>query len=71
MTNRQHPAPPDTVVVGAGLPGPACALGLSEAGLRVELLEASDERCPPSSPTGCRAAREVLADRAAARTART
>ncbi|MFF5896907.1 NAD(P)/FAD-dependent oxidoreductase [Streptomyces argenteolus] len=42
MTNRQHPAPPDAVVVGAGLAGLACALDLCEAGLRVELLEASD-----------------------------
>ncbi|MYX72958.1 NAD(P)/FAD-dependent oxidoreductase, partial [Streptomyces sp. SID3915] len=42
MTNRQHPAAPDTVVVGAGLAGLACALDLSRAGLRVELLEASD-----------------------------
>lgn len=42
MTNRQHPAPPDAVVVGAGLAGLACALDLCAAGLRVELLEASD-----------------------------
>lgn len=42
MTNRQHPSPPDAVVVGAGLAGLACALDLSGAGLRVELLEASD-----------------------------
>ncbi|MFD9286866.1 NAD(P)/FAD-dependent oxidoreductase [Streptomyces sp. NPDC060030] len=42
MTNPQHPPPPDAVVVGAGLAGLACALDLSGAGLRVELLEASD-----------------------------
>ncbi|MEU1485783.1 NAD(P)/FAD-dependent oxidoreductase [Streptomyces sp. NPDC005752] len=42
MTNRQHPPPPDAVVVGAGLAGLACALDLSGAGFRVELLEASD-----------------------------
>ncbi|MEV0026404.1 NAD(P)/FAD-dependent oxidoreductase [Streptomyces atroolivaceus] len=42
MTNRQHPPAPDAVVVGAGLAGLACALDLSGAGLRVELLEASD-----------------------------
>ncbi|MFE5239559.1 MULTISPECIES: NAD(P)/FAD-dependent oxidoreductase [unclassified Streptomyces] len=42
MTKPQHPSPPDAVVVGAGLAGLACALDLVEAGLRVELLEASD-----------------------------
>src|SRR6478735_8668827 len=42
MTNRQHPGPPDALVVGAGLAGLACALDLIRAGLRVELLEASD-----------------------------
>ncbi|MEU9062785.1 NAD(P)/FAD-dependent oxidoreductase [Streptomyces sp. NPDC048430] len=42
MTNRQHPPAPDAVVVGAGLAGLACALDLCGAGLRVELLEASD-----------------------------
>lgn len=42
MTNRQQPPPPDAVVVGAGLAGLACALDLRGAGLRVELLEASD-----------------------------
>ncbi|MEU9361219.1 NAD(P)/FAD-dependent oxidoreductase [Streptomyces sp. NPDC048301] len=42
MTNRQHPPRPDAVVVGAGLAGLSCALDLIEAGLRVEVLEASD-----------------------------
>ncbi|MEU9233902.1 NAD(P)/FAD-dependent oxidoreductase [Streptomyces subrutilus] len=34
---------PDAIVVGAGLAGLACALDLSRSGLRVHLLEASDE----------------------------
>ncbi|KOV74886.1 amine oxidase [Streptomyces sp. AS58] len=37
-----HREGPDTVVVGAGLAGLACALDLSRAGRRVALLEASD-----------------------------
>ncbi|MFE7808039.1 NAD(P)/FAD-dependent oxidoreductase [Streptomyces sp. NPDC057430] len=37
-----HPGTLDTVVVGAGLAGLACALDLSRAGQRVALLEASD-----------------------------
>ncbi|WP_328908216.1 FAD-dependent oxidoreductase [Streptomyces sp. NBC_00234] len=41
MTDQQRP-PPDTLVVGAGLAGIVCALDLSRAGLRVQLLEASD-----------------------------
>ncbi|MEU0373853.1 NAD(P)/FAD-dependent oxidoreductase [Streptomyces sp. NPDC006283] len=39
---HQHHRAPDAVVVGAGLAGIACALDLGRAGLRVELLEASD-----------------------------
>ncbi|MFF8828633.1 NAD(P)/FAD-dependent oxidoreductase [Streptomyces sp. NPDC015131] len=42
MTDQRHAPPPDVVVVGAGLAGLACAHDLSAAGLRVELLEASD-----------------------------
>ncbi|MEV4950060.1 NAD(P)/FAD-dependent oxidoreductase [Streptomyces sp. NPDC053755] len=46
MTTHQHGTRPgtgtDTIVVGAGLAGIACALDLSRAGQRVELLEASD-----------------------------
>ncbi|MGY0065638.1 NAD(P)/FAD-dependent oxidoreductase [Streptomyces sp. QTS137] len=38
----QHGRSPDTVVVGAGLAGLACALDLCRAGRRVALLEASD-----------------------------
>ncbi|MGW4235091.1 NAD(P)/FAD-dependent oxidoreductase [Streptomyces sp. NPDC004980] len=38
----QHRQSPDTVVVGAGLAGLACALELCRAGQRVALLEASD-----------------------------
>ncbi|WP_284117606.1 NAD(P)/FAD-dependent oxidoreductase [Streptomyces fragilis] len=38
----QPPHTPDTVVVGAGLAGLACALDLCRAGRRVALLEASD-----------------------------
>ncbi|MGW0933215.1 NAD(P)/FAD-dependent oxidoreductase [Streptomyces sp. NPDC002644] len=41
MTGRPRNAP-DTVVVGAGLAGLACALDLCRAGRRVTLLEASD-----------------------------
>ncbi|KAF0648221.1 MULTISPECIES: NAD(P)/FAD-dependent oxidoreductase [Streptomyces] len=41
MTSHHHAAP-DTVVVGAGLAGLACALDLCRAGRRVALLEASD-----------------------------
>jgi Phytoene dehydrogenase and related proteins len=41
MTDRQRRTP-DTLVVGAGLAGIACALDLSRIGLKVELLEASD-----------------------------
>ncbi len=41
MTGQQRPAA-GTIVVGAGLAGLACALDLSRAGRRVELLEASD-----------------------------
>ncbi|WP_399881860.1 NAD(P)/FAD-dependent oxidoreductase [Streptomyces sp. BBFR51] len=41
MTAR-HAGSPDTVVVGAGLAGLACALDLCGAGRRVTLLEASD-----------------------------
>ncbi|MFF0855336.1 NAD(P)/FAD-dependent oxidoreductase [Streptomyces sp. NPDC003280] len=37
-----HSGQPDTVVVGAGLAGLACALDLCNAGRRVALLEASD-----------------------------
>lgn len=37
-----HRAPADTLVVGAGLAGLACALDLCRAGRRVVLLEASD-----------------------------
>lgn len=37
-----RPTTPDTVVVGAGLAGLACAIDLSRAGLDVQLLEASD-----------------------------
>ncbi|MFD3824761.1 NAD(P)/FAD-dependent oxidoreductase [Streptomyces sp. NPDC058625] len=37
-----HGRSPDTVVVGAGLAGLACALDLGRAGRRVALLEASD-----------------------------
>ncbi|MGW5373733.1 FAD-dependent oxidoreductase, partial [Streptomyces sp. NPDC004011] len=37
-----HSGQPDTVVVGAGLAGLACALDLCHAGRRVALLEASD-----------------------------
>ncbi|WP_351235894.1 NAD(P)/FAD-dependent oxidoreductase [Streptomyces sp. NPDC002133] len=40
--DHQHRPVPDAVVVGAGLAGIACALDLDRAGLRVELLEASD-----------------------------
>ncbi|WP_256107267.1 NAD(P)/FAD-dependent oxidoreductase [Streptomyces sp. ODS05-4] len=43
MTAAQRPPAPDAVVVGAGLAGLACALDLSRAGLRVALLEASDQ----------------------------
>ncbi|MEU1126507.1 FAD-dependent oxidoreductase, partial [Streptomyces sp. NPDC005899] len=42
MTTDQGRRRPDTVVVGAGLAGLACALDLSRAGRRVELLEAAD-----------------------------
>ncbi|QNP67095.1 NAD(P)/FAD-dependent oxidoreductase [Streptomyces genisteinicus] len=42
MTTARHPIAPDTVVVGAGLAGLACALDLCRAGQRVQLLEASD-----------------------------
>ncbi|MBM9617347.1 NAD(P)/FAD-dependent oxidoreductase [Streptomyces zhihengii] len=43
MTTPPRPSSaPDTVVVGAGLAGLACALDLCRAGLRVRLLEASD-----------------------------
>ncbi|MFE6160712.1 NAD(P)/FAD-dependent oxidoreductase [Streptomyces sp. NPDC056486] len=38
----QHQSAPDTVIVGAGLAGLACAMDLSRAGQRVALLEASD-----------------------------
>ncbi|MGW2729614.1 NAD(P)/FAD-dependent oxidoreductase [Streptomyces sp. NPDC001494] len=38
----RHSGEPDTVVVGAGLAGLACALDLCRAGRRVALLEASD-----------------------------
>ncbi|WP_395575600.1 NAD(P)/FAD-dependent oxidoreductase [Streptomyces sp. BK79] len=38
----EHRRAPDTVVVGAGLAGLACALDLCRAGWRVVLLEASD-----------------------------
>ncbi|MFI6340530.1 NAD(P)/FAD-dependent oxidoreductase [Streptomyces sp. NPDC050535] len=38
----QHRGSPETVVVGAGLAGLACALDLCRAGRRVVLLEASD-----------------------------
>ncbi|RDD90530.1 NAD(P)/FAD-dependent oxidoreductase [Streptomyces parvulus] len=41
MTTRHHGSA-DTVVVGAGLAGLACALDLCRAGRRVALLEASD-----------------------------
>ncbi|RST14638.1 FAD-dependent oxidoreductase [Streptomyces sp. WAC05374] len=41
MTTHHH-GRPDTVVVGAGLAGLACALDLGRAGRRVVLLEASD-----------------------------
>jgi phytoene dehydrogenase-like protein len=41
MAGRPRSAP-DTVVVGAGLAGLACALDLCRAGRRVTLLEASD-----------------------------
>ncbi|MFC8064004.1 NAD(P)/FAD-dependent oxidoreductase [Streptomyces sp. NPDC057293] len=41
MTTHHH-GTPDTVVVGAGLAGLACALDLCRAGRRVALLEASD-----------------------------
>ncbi|MGW8888112.1 NAD(P)/FAD-dependent oxidoreductase [Streptomyces sp. NPDC055749] len=41
MTDQQRPRP-DAIVVGAGLAGIACALDLVRAGLRVEVLEASD-----------------------------
>ncbi|WP_326755681.1 FAD-dependent oxidoreductase [Streptomyces hirsutus] len=40
--NTRHHGFPDTVVVGAGLAGLACALDLCRAGRRVALLEASD-----------------------------
>ncbi|MGW7432259.1 NAD(P)/FAD-dependent oxidoreductase [Streptomyces sp. NPDC054861] len=47
MTTQQNGTRPgagtaDTIVVGAGLAGLACALDLGRAGQRVELLEASD-----------------------------
>ncbi len=42
MTTQQQGAAPDTVVVGAGLAGLACAMYLSRAGQRVIVLEASD-----------------------------
>ncbi|TXS44466.1 NAD(P)/FAD-dependent oxidoreductase [Streptomyces sp. t39] len=42
MTPPRHSPAPDTVVVGAGLAGLACALDLCRAGHRVHLLEASD-----------------------------
>lgn len=42
MTPKQHAAP-DVIVVGAGLAGLACSLDLCRAGLRVRLLEASDQ----------------------------
>ncbi|MGW0790562.1 hypothetical protein ACWD04_20520 [Streptomyces sp. NPDC002911] len=58
MTNRQHPSPPHVVAVGAGLTGPACALDLDRATGSGRSAQAS----------GSRAAREVLADRASART---
>ncbi|MFD3655647.1 NAD(P)/FAD-dependent oxidoreductase [Streptomyces sp. NPDC058620] len=41
MTDQQRTLP-DVLVIGAGLAGIACARDLSRAGLRVELLEASD-----------------------------
>ncbi|MFF1274821.1 NAD(P)/FAD-dependent oxidoreductase [Streptomyces marokkonensis] len=42
MTSHHHRGAPDTIVVGAGLAGLACALDLCRAGRRVALLEASD-----------------------------
>ncbi|QIP84178.1 FAD-dependent oxidoreductase [Streptomyces sp. Tu 2975] len=42
MTPTRY-ATPDVVVVGAGLAGLACSLDLCRAGLRVHLLEASDQ----------------------------
>lgn len=41
MTSQPQSAP-DTIVIGAGLAGLACAMDLSRAGQRVTLLEASD-----------------------------
>ncbi|WP_376767179.1 NAD(P)/FAD-dependent oxidoreductase [Streptomyces bohaiensis] len=40
---RYHPDHPDVIVVGAGLAGLACARDLTDAGLEVALLEASDD----------------------------
>ncbi|NJP65321.1 FAD-dependent oxidoreductase [Streptomyces sp. ventii] len=41
--SRYHPDHPDVIVIGAGLAGLACARDLTDAGLEVAVLEASDE----------------------------
>ena len=50
---------PDTIVVGAGMVGAACALRLSEAGLRVTLIE---QDFPGSGSTGAAMGHLVVMD---------